>query len=382
MLCFPAPCRGVSLESVHELDPRPLLCILILRDAMAKTVFILGAGASASAGAPLMNQFLDVAVDLLNSRRFGDATDRIQRLFEFKASLRAVYANASIDLHNIESLLSAIEMGITIDGVASITPSELQDLLDSSKAMIVRTLENSIRFPVADGTSAPRARPTTDYERFVQRVESTSGRDVCYITFNYDVALDLAVVANFGAVNYCIDDESCSSAPTLLKLHGSTNWGISPATQRIVAFDLGSYLRKGLITTTQEQYVTLSPSLDLRDTFGVDPRSVIVPPTWSKSSHHRSIAGVWNRASRELSTAQAIFVVGYSLPPSDAFFRQFFALSTLHNDDIRHFVVVDPDPSVGERFKDLLGAGALKRFHYERRDFNSLGRHSGTHVFD
>ena len=42
---------------------------------MASVVFILGAGASKQAGAPLMNEFLDVAYDLWKMGRVSDADE-------------------------------------------------------------------------------------------------------------------------------------------------------------------------------------------------------------------------------------------------------------------------------------------------------------------
>lgn len=42
---------------------------------MSRTVFILGAGASQLAGAPLMHDFLDVADDLRHGKKSGDLTN-------------------------------------------------------------------------------------------------------------------------------------------------------------------------------------------------------------------------------------------------------------------------------------------------------------------
>jgi len=51
---------------------------------MAKNVFILGAGASKEAGAPLMAEFLDVARDLFTSGKIEKPQDResFQKVFE------------------------------------------------------------------------------------------------------------------------------------------------------------------------------------------------------------------------------------------------------------------------------------------------------------
>jgi hypothetical protein len=69
-----------------------------------------------------------------------------------------------------------------------------------------------------------------------------------------------------------------------------------------------------------------------------------------------------------LSEAEDIFVVGYSLPETDAFFRYLYALGTANRDKVlRRFWVFNPKEEGGEvdmRFKALLGPGAQQRYKY------------------
>ena len=79
------------------------------------------------------------------------------------------------------------------------------------------------------------------------------------------------------------------------------------------------------------------------------PRSrdpVIVPPTWNKTQYHHEIAAVWQNTARHLSEAENIFVVGYSLPERDQFFRYLFALGTVGDALVRRFWVFDPDQTI------------------------------------
>jgi hypothetical protein len=91
---------------------------------------------------------------------------------------------------------------------------------------------------------------------------------------------------------------------------------------------------------------------------------LLVPPTWNKAEHHRTIERVWRHAARELATARNIIVIGYSLPETDAFFRYLYALGTVSDTRIERFWVVDPDETneVRDRFRALLGPTALSRF--------------------
>jgi len=91
---------------------------------------------------------------------------------------------------------------------------------------------------------------------------------------------------------------------------------------------------------------------------------LIVPPTWSKGEYYRQIGGVWRRAAQELGEAENIIVIGYSLPASDSFFPLLFGLGTVGNKPLRRFWVFDPDEKVGDRFRTMLGPGALQRFEH------------------
>jgi len=76
-----------------------------------KTTYILGAGFSAAAGIPTMNNFLPTAFELLKRYEkdcYADAslTVGLARLIDSK---RAVAANSDLDVHNIEDLFCLVE---------------------------------------------------------------------------------------------------------------------------------------------------------------------------------------------------------------------------------------------------------------------------------
>jgi len=91
---------------------------------------------------------------------------------------------------------------------------------------------------------------------------------------------------------------------------------------------------------------------------------VIGPPSWNKADSHNSIGSVWERAAKELAEAHSIYVVGYSLPETDAFFRNLYALGSVGDVPLRRFWVFNPDPSREQVFLRLLGPGARSRFRF------------------
>lgn len=110
---------------------------------------------------------------------------------------------------------------------------------------------------------------------------------------------------------------------------------------------------------------------DQRRCSGVPCEDVlIVPPTWNKTQYHSKIETVWKRAARELSDAENIFIVGYSHPAADAFFRYLYALGSQGKTAIKRFWVFDPDPAVEERYRErLIGAGVRSRFQFFQKTF-------------
>ena len=101
-------------------------------------------------------------------------------------------------------------------------------------------------------------------------------------------------------------------------------------------------------------------------------RAHLVPPTWNKTQYHEYFAKIWSRAADELSDAQDITVIGYSLPESDAFFRDLVALGLEGATRLRRFTVVDPDTKVAERFNRLLGPDARHRFTHVQAPFEDF----------
>ncbi|MBE3114055.1 MAG: hypothetical protein IMZ59_00880 [Actinobacteria bacterium] len=75
-----------------------------------------------------------------------------------------------------------------------------------------------------------------------------------------------------------------------------------------------------------------------------------------------------------MSDAENIFVSGYSLTESDAFFRYLFALGSEVKTRIKRFWVFDPDEQdiVKKRFEKLIGTGIRNKFRFEKKTFSDL----------
>jgi hypothetical protein len=361
-------------------------------------VFILGAGASATTGAPLMRNFLSVSDDLLRQGSFKEDSEEIDSVFQLKAKLGGVYRSSYLDINNIESLFGAIEMGGTIQMLAGLSVADIKAARSALVKMIVRTLELKMDFPYSVNSlySSPG-----DYGSFANMI-SKYYKNSCVITFNYDLGVDVALTNERLDPNYCLDSLN-EKGYKLLKLHGSVNWAKTVDTGNIIPLPI-SYLvhslkrqadynyqdaaitGRGFNTTLQipasqflksdifNNYVSaIKPNSSIK----IEDIPVIVPPTWNKSGYHGTLSNVWSTAAKAISSARHIHVIGYSLPESDSFFRYLFALSTLENASIREFSVYDISPAnspIYQRYNSLLGEGIKEYFNYYSSTFEKAIR--------
>ena len=351
---------------------------------MSRTVFILGAGASKEAGGPLMAEFLDAAETIGRTKDGGISNKDFDLVFRGRASLQAVHSKSNLDLDNIESVLAAFEMAALFKRpLGALSVEEVASLPSATRRLIVETLERVLAFPYKDG----HVMPPPPYHDFVGLISAITEKDrggVCLITFNYDLALDYALHFNGLRENYCLDSDT--QGIPLLKLHGSVNWTrcsnqecgeITPWNLR--DFFSGTNWPTYRMQSNAPARLNLTEHIEKKLTHCNTPRSkdpVIVPPTWNKTQYHHEIAAVWQNAARHLSEAENIFVIGYSLPETDQFFRYLFALGTMGDTLIKKFWVFDPEQTnkVEERYNQLLGQMSRNKFQCVRITFaNAIG---------
>ncbi len=348
---------------------------------MSRTVFVVGAGASAESGAPVMATFLDFAYKLrrdANAKLAKREQDSFDLVFRGISALQVAHSKSELDLLNLETVFGAFEMGRLAGRLPPLTLDEVGQLNPAMRLLIVTTLEKSIRFPVvvrrAPDVGRAQVLAPHSYRAFGELVGKIAGSDlgpVSFLTFNYDLALDYMIYARREQVDYCFDDEPQDGVP-VMKLHGSVNWGRCTGCRKITPWLLNDFFQKhdwqrdSWGDETREVEFNLGALLAQYEHCGghqCEPDLVIVPPTWNKSEYGQ-VANVWRHAARHLADAENVIVIGYSLPEADQFFRYLFALGTIGDARPQRFWVVDPDESgaVATRFQKLLGPYFESRF--------------------
>ncbi len=336
-----------------------------------KNVFILGAGFSANAGAPVMWNFIEQAKQLRDDQRLGLPPEDYKtfgRVFERLGELRVAQAKMAIDIENIEHLFSLLDMDIEFGGAS--TGTLRRDLI----LLILRTLEKTIRtenLQTGAWTLPMRTSNGAKYQKNLQAnyvelfsalasrrwirgplgiPENGTCQDII-ITMNYDCLVDDCLVRLGVQPAYGLEGPELPAEFTrhpykisMLKLHGSANWfGCSSAQckGRI-------WIDAGTPTKRLEYFYGQSCSLCHHE---VEP--VIVPPTWAKGGQSEVLRPVWAKALRALQEAGRIFVIGYSMPSTDEFFKYMLALALATNEQLDKVFVVNPSKLAQDTFAKL-----------------------------
>lgn len=341
---------------------------------MSKIVFVLGAGASAHSGTPVMENFLEIAEGLLRSGEVNEVKEHFERLFDARGKLEAIKSKANLDTYNIETIYAAFEMGKLFGSLPEIDDSsKIDELIISIRKVISYTLERTTKLP---HDNQEGIQPPEYYKTFADIIAELikSGQSCSIMTFNYDLGLDYAFYKKKLLMDYALSDVNTERTHiSYLKLHGSLNWAKCSNCSKIKPNREFQYTqtKAGLRYSIIPMIANLKEGSCCGKPFEEDP--FIVPPTWNKTGFHTEIGVVWQKAAKELKDAENIFVLGYSLPTTDLFFHYLFALGVDTKTILKKFYVYNTDDKgeIEERFSNLLGSGVIKRFKYIQTTFEN-----------
>lgn len=337
---------------------------------MAGTVFILGAGASADAGAPLMKDFLSVArIKVLDARH---ELEIVQRGINM---LSRTHSKLPIPGGNLEDAFAAFETATVLGRFPGLNPDEIKELVPAMRQVILETLDKTVDYPMDRGPHTGKGRPKAPglYGDFVQLVSElqrthTLRHAVSVLTFNYDMAIDHAFSIRNIETDYFLGERR--GGIPLLKLHGSLNWARHKQSGKMEVLSVDRYLTDYVNELNHDLYGSKKIQIEVskfmrqyygsRDDFEVP---VIIPPTWNKSGHYGQIAPVWRAAAKALADAENIFIIGYSIPKTDMLFRHLVAIGTATDTPLERLWVFNPTPEVESKIEPL-GFGAREKFKF------------------
>jgi NAD-dependent SIR2 family protein deacetylase len=372
---------------------------IMATEASNRNVFILGAGFSASAGAPVIRDFLARSREFYDDPSSGldpEERERFSRVFKFRRDMAQAREKVRIDLDDIEQLFGLVEISQRLEKTS-------QETRNDTVYLIAKTLElatKSVRFRRRVGFSTnveilDKITPLPDLFRqqpamvppffqvdmydyvaglvggLLEDPDRRQSRNDAVITFNYDLVLDDALRRIGIEPEYHIPPQFLSAKEnttprgtfSVLKLHGSTNWGVCAKCNDTVV--------------VLPSKVTASPAefraLRCWKCHAQKYHPLLIPPSWDKSEYGRIMQSVWKKAVEELISATRICIVGYSMPETDAFFKYLLTLALSENHQLYKLIVVDLSEELEARYESLLDELFRKRkFSFHRNGLENF----------
>jgi hypothetical protein len=317
-------------------------------------VYVMGAGGSVHLGAPLMRDFVTEGFLLFGSPEIYDFSEDsyllvaefVDKVFDpgFLRRLTEARNRNEITCPSVE---------VNIEELMAVCPSNpafqsaVYDFIFETLDSTTKGAHSDVYTRNPDGTFDHRR---NCYDKLVEGVID-AGRVNCVISLNYDLFLDSALMINQRGLlpDYGLDFAHYDGLPgylerlqrstviSLLKLHGSLNWGRCPKCESLTLFYHRDY--RGL---QKESCKTCSTKL----------QPVLVPPGPGKSVPV-ALQSIWARARSLVAAADHITVIGYSFPDTDVQVRGLFE-GPLTKGKKPNIVVVDPDDRTLSRLCAIL----------------------------
>ncbi|TGK01407.1 hypothetical protein EHQ53_08080 [Leptospira langatensis] len=323
---------------------------------MSKFVFVLGAGASAEAGAPVMTNFIHQAETLYRNPGLELDRNSFDLVIKGQGLLQNAMAKATIDVNNVEDLFTAFEMAALFGKLGDLPEDQVKMLPMAMKRYILETIEYSVKFP-AQGSSFSSTQGHENMIHYIGKLKEAdflkSWDDITLITFNYDLCIETALLSSGIPFSYCIDDSQKRDTVRVLKLHGSINWELND--KGLIEEKISVRQLRNLIFVPNGSKRILRVSKSVENAY-------IVPPSWNKLYHHEKLAKIWREACDSLGDANQIFVFGYSFPESDLLFRYLYAIGSMGISIIKNFFYIDPNILNTQKVQAILGPAVEKKF--------------------
>lgn len=281
--------------------------LLPIMTTPTRTVWVLGSGFSRSLGGPLLSELI--------SEKTKEETLEVFPVFGPRETVYYVFNSHSALWSHAEEFLEYIDTALRPDSprrailarylgtaanftASNRTPLSVEEFRD--QAVLTIAAECSTYTKDVD----TRAEAWGPYKRWA----SQRGPSDTIITFNYDLVLESLMTQGgpFTSDSFVLPGRAPlvnSPSATVLKLHGSVNWGL----ERVPPVSLVPR-----IVPNVEDFAGKS-----------EYRPLIATPGATKSDYcNKHLRTLWDAAYDALKTANAIIFLGYRFPPSDSEARE------------------------------------------------------------
>jgi len=307
-----------------------------------KDVYVFGAGASASEGAPVVSNFLRIAYRFLKEEGPDADLEIVWEFLEhFYGKRMEIKSSRDLDRYpSIDEIFNIVDWYLLHNQAfsARFPRSRLYELKMALVKLISATLDRSLQ--INKGI----------HQSFVSLVINQASELPTFISLNYDVALDRAIrdagyETEYGFYGNHSSQLADSGKIPLYKLHGSLNWSFCPLC--------------GEISEHNEKVAHLlfrqKNTINCENCHGENSQAIIIAPTLYKSYNISRLNNVWDSAALAISRADRLFFIGYSLAPADTSIIAMVKRSLNAPQKEREVVVINPNRNVCKRYQQIFG---------------------------
>lgn len=321
-----------------------------------KTVYILGAGFSVEAGAPTQIKLLSEAFRL--HREDEDAYD-LDRFNIFKDFLIIQLGFSEDEIHNvdIEDIFTPLDRCLSENSqFRGVKLTKIMDVREAVFHVIGRTIQLILDNTEKSNQYIERFAMHLTKKASVRKDRNYRACDpVSVLSTNWDILLDNAIyktIINYdqnAVVDYCCyissrDEHDESIKPgleklgeggfnvKLLKLHGSLNWLQCSRCMRLYS----RFFQKDGVLNYGHQESCRHCDKNFPEERGNHLLvSNLIMPTYIKDLSNPQYKIIWQNAGLEISEADELIFIGYSLPSADFEMRQLLSRMTRRNAKIK-----------------------------------------------
>lgn len=338
-----------------------------MRGPNDKTVFVLGAGFSKAANAPLQSEIMRKALEIARENDID-----ITKLRDIYRTLYRAEDDESIGRVPLEDIFTVFDLARINNEAIGSYDSTILSLHTKLVSLIIEAF-NFIYEPAA----------AFFFTRALIEGCNTDGADYpcTIIDLNWDLILEQMITAqNHQRVDYCCnyhdlenDQDGILRAEDsyfikVLKLHGSFNWLVCPNCGRL-------FIRNGQKIIMPHSWSCCYCSQSCGTINAPKLRHVLITPTLLKDLKNTHLKSIWHNAFIELSEAKRIVFIGYSFPLADFEFRYLLARSVRPDAKIRVVLHPSDDPEPRENYLltwGRTGESDIKCIQYFLRDAHGI----------
>ena len=299
-----------------------------------KTVIFLGAGASASDGAPVQSDLLREYFQNLDTRNNHGDIERELRTYFWQIF------RIDIDANNLDDIqFPTFEEAIGMLDLAEIRNEAFKDFDRTgiaSNSGRIRRLRSYLIYAMAT-VIKEKAGYATWHRSLVKELKSNKLLDqVSIISTNYDILIDNSLTEIIeapepgAAIDYGVEFTNQKywgipndQAVKLHKIHGSLNWLYCPACSDLFI----TPFQKGAAQIAEDPKSATCRRCDTLQS------PIIIPPTFYKDMSNVHLSNIWKKAENSLRDADQIIFCGYSFPQADTHIKYMLKRAETNRDD-------------------------------------------------